>query len=678
MRNMTLNQVIARKDINVFSFDIFDTVLTRLVSPPNVVFAQTAEQGKEHLPTDCSTEQFVFLREQADARARKWHGDAKTLEDIYRELRKSLHLSAAEAKRIKEIELAIEKKVLYPVPRIQSIIQKLREDGAQVVFSSDMYLPSSFLRERLVEHDIWEVGDDLFVSCEYGFQKSEGGLFKPMLQEVQANKKQALHIGNCEYADVKEARQAGIHAVHFDAGNTNRYESILAKYVSETRGLTGHMAGASRYARLHTEVSSSREQALRDVAAGVMAPILSGFVLWILRQTRERSLDRLYFTSRDGHALVPIAHQLADALDVDCEFNYIYLSRASLTAANPDSEVLYNMLEFEDAGGEDVLSRFDLSMEDILPHLPSENARQHVKSRPLTERGKQLIASTLSQIGNNAVPDSNQIANNRQLLRSYLKREGLHEKGRFGFVDIGWKGSVHSLLNDFLQQEDLRTSPLPAYLFGLSTPQQPYASHRTAYFFDEYREHGHRNVLNPGSAIYTIMEVFCTADHGTVTGYKRVAGTVEPTLEPTWPERMEEWGLPVVRRTLDAFLDGLSQYPDLLETRVDPRHAFARLLEEFWQNPSKDEAEAWGSFPREMGQANETTLRPLAPPYGWTSLPTFARHGPEAAHTHLYHKFSWPAGSLSRSSQSLRAWLDIVIKIRKSCQRVYHITKRTP
>ncbi len=651
-----------------YSFDVFDTVLTRAVCPPESVFVLAAKVAHEHLPSGFTPEQFVHHRERADARARSWHGHNKTLDDIYSELRESLDLPESNLRGLKAAELSAERRVLYPVPGIRSALDSLRARGADIVFTSDMYLPSEYLRARLQEHDIWRRGDRLFVSCEYGFQKSGGRLFGPVLQTVQRGAKDTVHVGNCRYADVKGAEWAGIQPVHFDQANPNRYERILANHAPRTGGLTGYMSGASRYARLHTPVSSNHERALRDVTAGVMAPLLTGFVLWILKKAHAHRIERLYFTSRDGQALIPIARQLADILHIGCSCKYVYLSRTSLAAANPDADVLLRMLEYETASAEELLSRYGLKIEEILPYLPSGNALTHIRSQPLSEKGKQIIANAIVQLRNDAHVQA-KIDENRSLLRFYLTQEGLHEAGRFGFVDIGWKGSVHSLLSDFLQQEKMRKRPLPAFLFGLSTPQQPHAINRQAYLFDEGRKLGYRNVLHPGSAIFTVMEVFCTADHGTVTGYRTNGEAVIPTLESTWRERMLEWGLPVVRRTLDAFVDGLTDYADGLSDRANARDAFMELLTTFWHDPSSAEAHAWGAFPREIGQGDETTVKPLAPPNHWTSLPQYARHGSQA-HQHIGHRFSWPQGALVRSSFALQSSIDLTLRIRRRLIRM--------
>jgi hypothetical protein len=255
------------------------------------------------------------------------------------------------------------------------------------------------------------------------------------------------------------------------------------------------------------------------------------------------------------------------------------------------------------------------------------------------------------------------------LLCDYLTQEGFQDDVRFGFVDVGWKGTNHALLSDLLLEEGVLDEPLPGFFFGLTTPQQLHASERTAYFFDEHRKKGFRNFLDPGSAIFTILETFCTANHGTVTDYQRNDAGVRPVFESTWSGRMESWGLPTVRRTVDSFLDGLTRHELLLSARVDARAAFVDLLRTFWHEPTPAQAEAWGIFPRESGQGEEQTAEPLAEPYGWTMIPYFALYG-QRTHRKLRPQFSWPQAAFIRSPAQVRRAIRLTLRARRFAKKV--------
>mgnify|MGYP000134884134 CR=1 FL=1 len=578
--------------VSVFSFDVFDTVLARTISPPSAVFFLTARRARPILPDGCTPGQFAYSRRRALSNVTAWKGWGVTLLDIYRELRNSLNVSEKVAERIMEIELAVERDVLYPIPDTLARIERVREQGASIAFTSDMHLSSDHIQTLLLDHGIWQPEDQLFVSSEYGVTKHRGDLFRPLLQQLDS-KETVVHVGDTYESDVEGAEAAGIASHHVTLGKANRYEDILERYTQETGGMSGAMAGASRYARLHAHAESAREEALRDVAAGVMAPVLAGFVTWLLGCASRRDLDRLYFTSRDGFHLVPMARRLASLLKVSCEFEYLYLSRASVSAAKPDPAKV-------------------------------ENSRAA-----------------------------------RRRLCNYVKREGLCDDEENGFVDLGWRGTIHGYLNEILVEEGLLSSPMPGFFFGLDSDQQIHSSYRTAYFFDKYRGGGYKDVL-PDRGIYTLMEMFCTADHGTVMGYEKEDGQVSPTLESSWPGRVESWGFPVVQRTLDSFLDGLAQGNELLSCNADIREPLVDVLRTFWRKPTPEEAAAWGRFPRELDQ-EEGDVKPLAEPYtGWKALAEFARYG-RHANEEIKHKFSWMDGSLTRSGPGLRRAIQTVL-----------------
>ena len=651
----------------VFSFDIFDTVLARAVTPPEAVFLMVGRRADGILPSNISPEEFQFHRVQADKRAKAWRGDRKTIEDIYSELQSSLQTSQENIGHLMEIELAVEKEVLYPVPAICEAIRGIRDGGGLIVFTSDMYLPSAFLKQVLAKKNIWQDGDTIIVSCEHGMLKSGGHLFRPMLEAVNGKASTTTHVGNCKYADVKGARQAGLRSVHFQEGNLTRYEEVLGQFAPQTRNLTGLFAGASQYARLETSVTSGRERAIRDVTAGVMAPVLTGFVLWILRQSQKSTLDRLYFTSRDGYFLVPLARKLVDALGLSCKVRYLFLSRAALAQANPDPEVLHRTMEFETGSGQAVLARFGIDIDDIPRDTLADEERKQLQTAPLGTHSRKMVAALIADIGSRSSIDS-AFRQQRQLLSDYLRQEGLAGATEAGFVDLGWKGTVHSQLSNVLMGEGMVRQPIQGFFFGLVSNQQRHSSYRQAYFFDEYRGTGVKNALAPGSAIYTLMETFCTAPHGTVSGYEKTEGTVEATLEPSWADRMNAWGLPVVERTLHAFGEGLMQQPGLLNQRVDTRAASAALMRTFWESPTREEAAAWGDFPREIGQANEQHVEPLAPSYQWPAVFQFARYGSEAP-KEILHRFSWPQGSFTRSPASLQSTISFALRARRFLKR---------
>ncbi|WP_098060893.1 hypothetical protein [Longimonas halophila] len=634
----------------VCSFDVFDTVLTRTVSPPTAAFMLVGRRAAELLPPGYTPRAFAEARQAAEQRVLRWHGAHMTLDAIYRELEHTIH--TADWARIKEIELEVEHELLIPVPDGQKLLENCRKRGHAVVFVSDMYLPHAFIQTQLDHHGLWMPADRLFVSCDYGCKKGHG-LFDVVCETLDISPTHLTHYGNCPHADVQGMQTRGGTGVHVTAANPSRYEAALGQWSDQTNGLSALMAGASRYARLHQSANSPHERALRSVASGVLAPVCTSFAMWLLQQAKAHQLTRLYVTARDGHVLLPIFRYLASLMEVECEIRYLYVSRSAVAAAYHDPDVWDRSFEFDKVGMDTVTQRIGA--------LSSGIAAQ-----------KSMMEPSVKTSGLQADAHAHE---RRQLLCEYLRQEGLDAPPRSGFVDVGWKGTVHSLLNDVLLDEGMIDTPLPGFFFGLSAKQQePHKAHRTAYFFDAHRDAGYRNVLQ-GSGMYTLLETFCTADHGSVIGYEHKDNSVRPVLEPAWPARMEAWGLPIVRNAVDAFLEGLTQHPALFNATADMRPALAKCIQLFWDTPTAAEAEAWGQFPREQGGAHEKDPKPLAPRYTWSAPAAFARYG-SSAHERLTHKFSWPAASLQRSSPAIRRSIEKVLAMREKARWVYHALRR--
>jgi len=87
----------------------------------------------------------------------------------------------------------------------------------------------------------------------------------------------------------------------------NRFEALLAAGPPAA----ARFAVASAQARAAVPSATPHEAALRDVAAGVAAPLLAGYVAWLLLDAERRGIRRVYFLARDGQVLLDLARRLA-------------------------------------------------------------------------------------------------------------------------------------------------------------------------------------------------------------------------------------------------------------------------------------------------------------------------------------------------------------------------------
>ena len=139
---------------------------------------------------------------------------------------------------------------------------------------------------------------------------------------------------------------------------------------------------------------------------------------------------------------------------------------------------------------------------------------------------------------------------------------------------------------------------------------------------------------------------------------------------------MDEWGLSVAQQTVMSFLDALHDQPAPVKLEQVRRTVLNDLLNAFWDNPPGDEAHAWGSFPRELGQADEPYVRVLAPPYQWSDVFYFGRYGPHAHWLLKPHKLCWTAGRLAASPSGIRKRVRWAIRGHNVMRRGLRKTRR--
>lgn len=646
----------------ISSFDVFDTVLVRSVGTPRAIFLLLGKELTSIGLINCTPEAFAQARIRSEHLAHRNIGEYYSLKHIYTELALGLQLTDEQREAILERECILESKLIHPVPTARELIQAARNQGQHIVFTSDMYLPANFIQEQLVRHSFWAEGDVLYVSNEYGKSKATGELFRELITRENALPTKITHYGNDLRSDIQGGKKVGLNVQHFPQGNLNHYEQILESYSAATEGLASAMAGASRLVRLQIPVFSRKEEALRDVAAGVVAPTLVGYVLWILQQAQIMKLKRLYFVSRDGQVLLQIARKLVGRLNIDCELHYIYGSRLSWNMPaliSLDQQQAFEMLKrpswildsTSTLSIRDFLGRVYLTPEDISDSLASVGFTAKDWSRVLTSNEQKALHPLIenSQVIRLIF---NKAAQQQQVLIKYLEQIGILDSTPKGIVDVGWFGSSYDTLATVLKTRGITLDV--GLFFGLKGSCQNHQDDaKKGYFFDQRTQTGFQHAL-PELGIVP-LEMFCSGDHGTVVSFREEGEQVRPVLREEQNQRVIDWGLPLVRKAINCFAENLLLDPCLVNPEADMREATSAVLQSFWSTPSEVEANAWGDFPWEKGHSEKTDS--LAKSYNWLHLAKSVLTGKLPDNQSL-----WFEGAIARSSPLIRQGIKILLR----------------
>ena len=251
-------------------------------------------------------------------------------------------------------------------------------------------------------------------------------------------------------------------------------------------------------------------------------------------------------------------------------------------------------------------------------------------------------------------------AANRALLLAHLRQEGLFDGTAAAIVDLGWSGSLHDALSRLLAAEGM--GPVEGYLFGIErVKDRAWLDRRHGYFFDQPR--GRRRHLRPDQRGF--LEVFCAADHGTVTGLRAADGRIEAELDQGWAGPVAAWGLGTVRAAVAGFAEALALDAASREAALALRPTIGALLRDFWLDPTPAEARAWGAFPFNLGEGHGSYVAALADPYG----PADLRRALKGGKLLKKHEHFWVEGALAASNPALRRLLAAARDLRRAARR---------
>lgn len=343
---------------------------------------------------------------------------------------------------------------------------------------------------------------------------------------------------------------------------------------------------------------STPEDPAAVVSTHVLAPVLDGFVRWLLREAVRSGRRRLYFLARDGYAPYQAASRycMQYAIPLDCRYLSCsrYALRIPLFHRDPEQaldsicrsgpQVTLDRLcrragltPPQIAGVLPILS-LPFGPQDPIPADRMPAIRERLKHcRPFMEG-----METRSRA---AFP----------ALASYLRQEGLLDDCPYAIVDSGWVGSIQQTLGELLAILGT-VRPLEGYYWGLY--DLPAGVRRAGY---------HPYYFSPTSDLLkkvrfnnSLFEAIYMAPHGMTLGYtQEETGRYRPLYGPI--DETQRIFLHQVGEALTAYqeaLFGQSAAPVWSEDTTAADQAVAyRLLRAFMMRPTREEAAVFGRLP---------------------------------------------------------------------------------
>ncbi|MDC7279099.1 hypothetical protein NXH64_06210 [Butyrivibrio fibrisolvens] len=366
-------------DVDVASFDLFDTLIVRKVLYYTDIFQLVESRLKAN---GIVIDDFASKRIAAEKELSV--GAAPKLSDIYERLLAEESVKEITDGELAELEWEIDSSLFIPRDGMLEVIKYAKDSGKKVVVTTDCYYAKSQLVEMLRRFDL-DVFDEIFVSSEYGKSKADG-LFGVVKDQFTG--KRILHTGDDEYVDVEKAAEAGV----------DDYRIYGAKDLYDAVGCLGLAGCGDSFADkvkiglllsklfnnpflFEEEDKRIKIEDAKNIGYFICGPMILDFAFWFREKVQKNEMVNVLLCARDGYLMEKIFERLS--LDVQGRVVYFLTSRTAAIRAGIDSQEdldYVDSMKFFGTDDENLSIRFGISLE------PGEDRSQAILNKSLVQK----------------------------------------------------------------------------------------------------------------------------------------------------------------------------------------------------------------------------------------------------------------------------------------------------
>ncbi len=440
--------------VKYVSFDVFDTLVRRII-PVNDIYNLMEITLKEKY--NIEIKDFSKKRLLAEEETKNRFGNNYNIDQIY-SMFLDKKLSQKEIDTIISLEKEYEINCTIPNKMGLDLYHKYK-NKYKIICISDMFLDKKTIT-KILNNNGYNI-DKIYVSCEENKSKREKNLYKKVLQDLKIMPNEIIHIGDAIRSDYINPKLLGI-------------KSKLVKNELENN---------SYY----------------DFGFNLFGPLLYEFCKWI--KTNISKDKQLLFVSREGEFI----KKCFNILYPNIHTKMIYLSRKSVIAGT-SSEILetHSLLELvkmisikRNETINELFDRLGLNLKDKLSEF-------NIK---LNDRIDDRLDVFYRKYKNEIIND---LKNNyfENYLNQELKEENI-------LVDIGWKGSMQTLLTNYTNKK----------IYGLYLGIMD-NNNKKGYLFNTNNDIC-QNVLNYSG----LLELIMMPEYGSVIGYQENDKSIKPIFD---------------------------------------------------------------------------------------------------------------------------------------------------
>ncbi len=573
----------------MYSFDVFDTLITRNTANPKGIFALMEHRLQKERDIngleDYVIDNFFELRIQSENLIRKSSSiqqiEEVTLRDIYTAMSVCGCMNEKQIEYLCQLEKETE---IANVAGISENIQRLKEllkQGERVILVSDMYLPKETIRQMLLQADDIFSSMEIYVSSEYGRRKTTGNLYRLVQKMEQVSYEDWTHIGDDIYQDIEVPYQLGIRVEQVHKPVPSDFEKKLLDHYGDDSKLQLMVGTAVKMAKGREEADAY------CIGCRYAGPMLYSYAEWIVEQAVRKNISRLYFIARDGYLIKQIVDIILDRKQSDILTSYIYGSRKAwrMPSLSEDHYNLYQLLRWSYASRitalDELAAAMHISLRELYEYLPGTYS-ENKDDTYISGQEVEYIARKLSEDERFKSFHLQKLEAERTLLRQYLAQEIDTTDDSFAFVDVSGGGLTQGCLWELLK--DKYPKPIHTFFFKIDRVNLAKGS-ITDTFIPSFLENN------------LVIEMMCRAPHGQTDGYRLEKGRVVPILD-------EAESGPLIRHGFYEYEKGVVDFSRLMcdvsiktGIKISAIRNVLSYLKYIAEEPSRDVLEYFASMP---------------------------------------------------------------------------------
>lgn len=514
------------------SFDIYDTLLFRLVRHPERVFEKTYERRPALFPSYIDAKDWREIRTTTERFVReKKKDDEIKFDEIYKNLPEIIK----NRDRIKKEELECEKENSFINEEVAEVLYHLVDTyKKKIILVSDMYLPRKAI-EDILKYNGFKIQyiSDIFISSEIKLTKRTGKLFNYVKEQLSCNYEQIIHIGDNRISDVLQPTMLGIKTVYYPI----RSEAFARHpYISYEVQQYGYICDEIHMIRILAaqvfEISDETERFWFEIGAMIIGPLFTYAVEWVLDIAEENKICNIFPMMREGKFLTRLLKNAQKQRQWSGKIVPMYISRNALYPALlsvlKQKDIEYNLSTHKMTVGR-LFEIFGLKEEikyfsEFRDYTLVEAKKIYIGDETLNEKiEKYFYDDRLIQ----KIRDVNQEMDGPFF--RYLQMLKLDQEPYITF-DVGWRGNAQNAIQRILNRHGVENKGIHLLINGKKFIMRQHNLEDGCDIRGFTGNFGkNENYIN--EVIIPIFEMFLMCEEGTTVGYEVHEGESKPIIK---------------------------------------------------------------------------------------------------------------------------------------------------